>query len=131
MTRRPPRSTRIATLFPYTTLFRSQLVGHRFQQLEILAILHAAPAGDDDAGRGQLGPLGVLQLDADESRQAGVAGAGDRLDRRRTSLGGGRSEEHTSELQPLMRTSYAVFCLTKKNKLNRHNHKQNIPHYTP
>src|SRR3546814_3454417 len=75
MIRRPPRSTRTDTLFPYTTLFRSRA---------------AAAAG----------------------RARRRAGAG-RARRRRAR---GRSEEHTSELQSLMRISYAVFCLKKKNK---------------
>src|SRR3546814_2733541 len=81
MLRRPPRSTRTDTLFPYTTLFRSGYecawhvaVGRAHGQLSI-------PAGQ---GRGV--PRGLL-----------------------------RSEEHTSELQSLMRISYAVFCLKKKN----------------
>src|SRR3546814_2383713 len=88
MIRRPPRSTRTDTLFPYTTLFRSQLV---------------VPALLDDAA--------VLQHDD-------AVGAADG----RQPV---RSEEHTSELQSLMRSSYAVFCLKKKKhntfKYNRNN----------
>src|SRR3546814_8396969 len=72
MIRRPPRSTRTDTLFPYTTLFRS----------------HRAGRGEADGRRHQC-----------------------RSDR---SAHGQRSEEHTSELQSLMRISYAVFCLKKK-----------------
>src|SRR3546814_9022158 len=90
MIRRPPRSTRTDTLFPYTTLFRS------------------AAHGDD---RRELAP-------GEEHAE------GDRLPRQPQAdadLGQGgrahpRSEEHTSELQSLMRISYAVFCLKKKNK---------------
>src|SRR3546814_10077534 len=78
MIRRPPRSTRTDTLFPYTTLFRS----HE-------AARHLLRVGD--AGRSAL-------------YRAGARGGAD-----------ARSEEHTSELQSLMRTSYAVFCLKKKN----------------
>src|SRR3546814_6189661 len=79
MIRRPPRSTRIDTLFPYTTLFRS----------------HA----------GQAGRCGREISRPDGSRAQTV----------RRYLGRGiRSEEHTSELQSLMRISYAVFCLKKK-----------------
>src|SRR3546814_1522193 len=90
MIRRPPRSTRTDTLFPYTTLFRSQthtaVLPH--------AIAYNAPATPDAMARAS------------------------------RALGGGdperaRSEEHTSELQSLMRISYAVFCLKKKNK-NKH-----------
>src|SRR3546814_11024763 len=79
MIRRPPRSTRTDTLFPYTTLFRS--------------------IGDWDAGTWELG----------KGYQS--------PSRLREGLGE-RSEEHTSELQSLMRISYAVFCLKKKIKTN-------------
>src|SRR3546814_6267303 len=97
MIRLPPRSTRTDTLFPYTTLFRSA---------QLLA--------DGDAGR----PRG---LGADQPRarsgagpRDGLAGGGAR--RRCRALLAVRSEEHTSELQSLMRISYAVFCLKKKKK---------------
>src|SRR3546814_7395194 len=88
MIRRPPRSTRTDTLFPYTTLFRS--AGHFGQDVprQSLIILN------EDAHGG-----GVHQ-----ARALGLEGT-QRL----------RSEEHTSELQSLMRISYAVFCLKKKN----------------
>src|SRR3546814_2961625 len=87
MIRRPPRSTRTDTLFPYTTLFRSQ-------QIEIAAL------------RGPLVPGAAEPVQA----------SGDGL-----RWNAERSEEHTSELQSLMRISYAVFCLKKKNKkLNTH-----------
>src|SRR3546814_10121604 len=79
MIRRPPRSTRTDTLFPYTTLFRSLL----------------------DAGV----PVQALR---DELAKLGVEGWALRPERIM------RSEEHTSELQSLMRISYAVFCLKKK-----------------
>src|SRR3546814_4770624 len=87
MIRQPPRSTRTDTLFPYTTLFRSANVG--------AAPLPLRPAR---AGRSRL-------------REARYA----LLDTRRSRGGRTRSEEHTSELQSLMRISYAVFCLKKKN----------------
>src|SRR3546814_3481717 len=100
MIRRPQRSTRTDTLFPYTTLFRS----HRpAQPVGILGIEHqeAAAAGAD-------------QLPAERA-----VVAGDRIQRVdarvRHAAGMRRSEEHTSELQSLMRISYAVFCLKKKN----------------
>src|SRR3546814_1325867 len=80
MIRRPPRSTRTDTLFPYTTLFRSVLM-----------------ASDSLPGQPYEGIKGCsITLNVD------------------------RSEEHTSELQSLMRISYAVFCLKKKKK-NKHN----------
>src|SRR3546814_19307629 len=82
MIRRPPRSTRTDTLFPYTTLFRSHF-------------------GFD-----------VADLDARAGMQTGVM---QRFIQRLV-----RSEEHTSELQSLMRISYAVFCLKKKRITNEH-----------
>src|SRR3546814_6244613 len=84
MIRRPPRSTRTDTLFPYTTLFRS-VAKQRAVQVEIVK------------GR----------------RQQGVSAVAARDGWRR------RSEEHTSELQSLMRISYAVFCLKKKKNINK------------
>src|SRR3546814_2859235 len=88
MIRRPPRSTRTDTLFPYTTLFRS--VGE------------VATATGKAWRRGAHGHAG------ERDRRRGRAA------RRRT-----RSEEHTSELQSLMRISYAVFCLKKKKNARR------------
>src|SRR3546814_4712390 len=91
MIRRPPRSTRTDTLFPYTTLFRS----------------HGLPAA---CLRGR--PQGFLALPA---RPSVERGRGCRCQFQfRVAHGETRSEEHTSELQSLMRISYAVFCLKKK-----------------
>src|SRR3546814_4317317 len=90
MIRRPPRSTRTDTLFPYTTLFRSRPVlcgGSRSAHL-CGAVLHAAVAGHRHF---------LLHL---------------------------RSEEHTSELQSLMRISYAVFCLKKKKNNKKFNNQK-------
>src|SRR3546814_3086373 len=84
MIRRPPRSTRTDTLFPYTTLFRSK---------------YSDGACLRNCFRfGNLGQQG-----------------GNIYDRHPAYCAGCRSEEHTSELQSLMRISYAVFCLKKKN----------------
>src|SRR3546814_4083057 len=100
MIRRPPRSTRTDTLFPYTTLFRS------FQRIAGQALVGAALP--------------------DKALQIRVA----RRPLRRHDCPGGlrqlapRSEEHTSELQSLMRISYAVFCLKKKKCITKHT-KQN------
>src|SRR3546814_9561283 len=94
MIQRPSRSTRTDTLVPYTTLFRS--VGQ---------LLSAAPAA-------QRKPLAHPRFNA---RTAAVRAYHDHPNERRL-----RSEEHTSELQSLMRTSYAVFCLKKKNIQNTH-----------
>src|SRR3546814_6484269 len=145
MIRRPPRSTRTDTLFPYTTLFRSVqgdaqagAVGHG--QLEVAVVQRL---GQDFLGQQQraeqLGaPLQVGErrehvrrdhgtdraLEHGAAVQLDARGVGDRgnLLRRIRTTGlleldrehVGRSEEHTSELQSLMRISYAVFCLKKK-----------------
>src|SRR3546814_1696646 len=113
MIRPPPSSTRTDTLFPYTTLFRS---------------LRDAQAGDDpgkDAGRGHDDQDGRRHADRPQDQWPEVGyreflvdkdGNQDRYDHRHTS-GLGRSEEHTSELQSLMRISYAVFCLKKKKRV--------------
>src|SRR3546814_5332387 len=103
MIRRPPRSTRTYTLFPYTTLFRSD--GARLHLVDFrIADAEAAAAMAEHR-------VGLFQrLLAFLQRGDAEAGAArDRIEIR-------RSEEHTSELQSLMRISYAVFCLKKKNK---------------
>src|SRR3546814_5695434 len=127
MIRRPPRSTRTDTLFPYTTLFRSAD--------------RQRPVDDRDAERPQPGgsgrlPVAALHRRKDEEDQAEHEGKMDPAvhgllqkaeacgivvkERQREQAAtddparGRRSEEHTSELQSLMRISYAVFCLTKK-----------------
>src|SRR3546814_14229466 len=94
MIRRPPRSTRTDTLFPYTTLFRSRRRAAR------VVHIHGADGrgGRLNQGRG----VGFAQ------RYHAVGGV-------EFGRGRVRSEEHTSELQSLMRISYAVFCLKKKN----------------
>src|SRR3546814_3592651 len=119
MIRRPPRSTRTDTLFPYTTLFRS--IDHR-EVLDIFAQAHAAGVRADR----QIVFRGHQQhrehfVDAAQPARVEL----DHVDR---AFGHelfehdavlahlARSEEHTSELQSLMRISYAVFCLTKKTK---------------
>src|SRR3546814_1511322 len=103
MIRRPPRSTRTDTLFPYTTLFRSSFQ-HDVRLCNVLEPPHdsrrlscASPAPHTRFGM--------------EPRS---------LPRNR------RSEEHTSELQSLMRISYAVFCLTKKKNNNNNNDRTDL-----
>src|SRR3546814_7601431 len=108
MIRRPPTSTRTDTLFPYTTLFRS----HEGDQPVPQALL-AARRGALRRGQGRRrGPARRARC---AGLVAGLPAAGradtDRGARRRPAA---RSEEHTSELQSLMRISYAVFCLKKK-----------------
>src|SRR3546814_3733536 len=105
MIRRPPRSTRTDTLFPYTTLFRSRPAAG------------AAGRGAVPEGRG------------DQVHRGRLCRPRCRVDRPRPGRGGDRhdprSEEHTSELQSLMRISYAVFCLKKKTDTQRKDIKTN------
>src|SRR3546814_12598368 len=122
MTRRPPRSTRTDTLFPYTTLFRSFNLFPQMTARENVAF----------------GPRQVRGASKEEALEQAAAllakvGLADRGHHYPSELSGGqqqrvaiaralavkpklmlRSEEHTSELQSLMRISYAVFCLKKK-----------------
>src|SRR3546814_1976827 len=151
MIRRPPRSTRTDTLFPYTTLFRSHRADVR-QRGTIEQVEHGAPlallGGQPPAAAVGAGlerdafglrlqevpterPTGEASLQVVDLELVGVAFvffgeqqaivvriAPDRLDHAQRALGAGvaegRSEEHTSELQSLIRISCAVFCLTKK-----------------
>src|SRR3546814_10692763 len=106
MIRRPPRSTRTDTLFPYTTLFRSQADPDRVRRP--VSRNAAGPARQRHAATGgQASELGDGREDLGRFGDDDEQGA--RADR---SLD--RSEEHTSELQSLMRISYAVFCLKQK-----------------
>src|SRR3546814_3591619 len=102
MIRRPPRSTRTDTLFPYTTLFRS-----RYSPSVSPSGCHL-PIASRQGGFQASSVVGVHHRIEHRDRQQGV-------DPRKDHLGprGFRSEEHTSELQSLMRISYAVFCLKK------------------
>src|SRR3546814_10025690 len=99
MIRRPPRSTRTDTRFPYTTLFRSLAEARRYREPE------AIPPG----GRGSVRPSRIAEavVLSEQGETRAAAALFDSIAR--------RSEEHTSELQSLMRISYAVFCLKKKN----------------
>src|SRR3546814_3331670 len=106
----PPRSTRTDTLFPYTTLFRSPPPDGR-QPAAALALLSLGPlylAARTAAAWHGSGD----HHDAARRRRRLHHGPGDGLSARHGDAG--RSEEHTSELQSLMRISYAVFCLKKK-----------------
>src|SRR3546814_1160382 len=100
MIRRPPRSTRTDTLFPYTTLFRSINTG-------IIS--------------NEVAPFGGIKASG-LGREGSKYGIEDYLEIKYLCI---RSEEHTSELQSLMRISYAVFCLKKKKKK-----KKPATHYT-
>src|SRR3546814_6487975 len=104
MIRRPPRSTRTDTLFPYTTLFRSDDAAH----LEIGIVLRQSGQREAQCLLGEtLGVRVIVVRVGDDAQRRGDGGP--RADR-------DRSEEHTSELQSLMRISYAVFCLKKKKR---------------
>src|SRR3546814_4848897 len=116
MIRRPPSATRTDTLFPYTTLFRS-LAGFYSDYTDIQLTANSCPqygagpcalpinGGSADVWgvelEGNFEPVDGLLIDASA-----------------------RSEEHTSELQSLIRTSYAVFCLKKKKHTHTQNYKQ-------
>src|SRR3546814_14301739 len=101
MIRRPPRSTRTDTLFPYTTLFRSRTM---------LGLL--APVLGDEM-RWDENDYGNIVMAFQAAYALGFLAMGWLIDRFGPKIGY-RSEEHTSELQSLMRISYAVFCLKKK-----------------
>src|SRR3546814_2378654 len=112
MIRRPPRSTRTDTLFPYTTLFRSPafFLGARRESARprpthFFDIVHT----EDYVVNSRNGRTRCKAHGRKRISRHGVADAGYRCPMR-------RSEEHTSELQSLMRISYAVFCLKKKNR---------------
>src|SRR3546814_2340813 len=103
MIRRPPISTRTDTLFPYTTLFRSK-AGAQEPRATRSRLWTPAFAGEHSC-LGMLATASIISISAFDRRNGdGTA-----------KMVAGRSEEHTSELQSLMRISYAVFCLKKKN----------------
>src|SRR3546814_7637442 len=117
MIRRPPRSTRTDTLFPYTTLFRSErdLLGGA--ALEIHGADALAQHVEIDLGHRVIpSPLTLRSPPRflNKSRWGAPFRTVDPRSGKRGSLLRRRSEEHTSELQSLMRISYAVFCLKKK-----------------
>src|SRR3546814_1392211 len=115
MIRRPPRSTRTDTLFPYTTLFRS--AAHRRGRSSLPPLLPGNRRRIDLIASVVYLTLNLLPAVREEHVLFGRALSG----QTRVS----RSEEHTSELQSLMRISYAVFCLKKKKKRNKMSYSQN------
>src|SRR3546814_10111970 len=112
MIRRPPRTTRTVTLFPYTTLFRSPIWRTEDGKEEICI----GSVEELKAEMQRAVEAGIMKVDIFQSFEVGNNSEENyaKID---------RSEEHTSELQSLMRISYAVFCLKKKHK--------NISIYTP
>src|SRR3546814_7590602 len=123
MIRRPPRSTRTDTLFPYTTLFRSDvrliLEDAEFEKLFPDATLHSAAWEFDPRWL-----LLTVSISERLSRLTGLPIDFQFQPQTHANERHKRSEEHTSELQSLMRISYAVFCLKKKKK-NSTNNKHN------
>src|SRR3546814_10776913 len=118
MIRRPPRSTRTDTLFPYTTLFRSASGAIRNSLFE-------DGAGEGVPARVMVDYIRLFSYDVDFQRDIHAGDRFDLLFERYQDADGSvahdgqiryRSEEHTSELQSLMRNSYAVFCLKKTKK---------------
>src|SRR3546814_4460193 len=111
MIRRPPRSTRTDTLFPYTTLFRSVRLypPDNEKTLEYCARLAQQPT--------------------DPRLHCGVRPTGRQARDREAFRAPRRSEEHTSELQSLMRISYAVFCLKKKKQNEKIKYLQSNTHH--
>src|SRR3546814_4651047 len=112
MSRRPPRSTRTDTLFPYTTLFRSTT--------EIVVQFRNVPHSIFQGRGARTAPNRlVIGIQPEENITLSLMAKVPGLDRNGIGLRSVplaiRSEEHTSELQSLMRISYAVFCLKKKN----------------
>src|SRR3546814_4681821 len=110
MIRRPPRSTRTDTLLPYTTLFRSRRDVRTDAARASLPRLYPPPGFAAAAART---PPARQAPGKDPAQPAARLGVGLRAALTAVPT---RSEEHTSELQSLMRISYAVFCLKKKNK---------------
>src|SRR3546814_6522217 len=118
MRRLPPRSTRTYTLLPYTTLFRSRAGGGPHGE--------GLAGGVDVEGMAVDEVVGLLLREALRQRlEAGAAVAGARDDNAPVDRHA-RSVEHTSELQSLMRISYAVFCLKKKRHIKRKTTTSNI-----
>src|SRR3546814_6951044 len=116
MIRRPPRSTRTDTLFPYTTLFRSDL-GRQHLEPSVLPVdrfelvFRRLESVLRERHPLLLGEVAIHQI---------LGRDGDLADATLTEFLAVRSEEHTSELQSLMRISYAAFCLKKQIKQSTH-----------
>src|SRR3546814_10599751 len=119
MRRDPPRATRTDTLFPYTTLFRSVPPPRRTQRRGAIAATRGVRPdhpGERMMAAGSVGGPRVLLR-----RLREVMAEPDTAQTRLDKIV--RSEEHTSELQSLMRISYAVFCLKKQNMQKKYNRK--------
>src|SRR3546814_1550026 len=123
MIRRPPRSTRTDTLFPYTTLFRSARARREYlcEPLISLVTIVVKREHHNQANR-YFVELSLVHIKA---RKLSIPNNSTKRSLSRSNMQVRvlaptvRSEEHTSELQSLMRISYAVFCLKKKTKTNK------------
>src|SRR3546814_3424732 len=120
MLRRPPRSTRTDTLFPYTTLFRSDIIEPDGDHLRC-----PQPKARHHQQHCMIAQT-MLRIVADPCEQGFDLLGRQEARKSRVPALGYRSEEHTSELQSLMRISYAVFCLKKKKKKQHSNYKHSI-----
>src|SRR3546814_5685316 len=133
MRRRPPRSTRTDTLFPYTTLFRSPVERDRGlaraapprQPAHLRSVVGFPVLARGEVGSGNAGdappPAAIAIVGGRGVRRGALAPLSTGAAHAPSRVFRNRSEEHTSELQSLMRISYAVFCLKKKKtKKQRH-----------
>src|SRR3546814_9033558 len=117
MIRRPPRSTRTDTLFPYTTLFRSPHVNRS------LSKLHASHSRHERRTTNLIGMSGVSSVRTARKSARRFFPSHRSVSHTYVDASSvARSEEHASELQSLMRISYAVFCLNKKKNSLTHTH---------
>src|SRR3546814_6592213 len=127
MNRRPPISTRTDTLFPYTTLFRSPVNRRRIARMR-------ENIGQGDAENNLRDPT-VREHEAERGQRVSNPKPGDKAeiggDARAVGEDPSRSEEHTSELKSLMRSSYAVFCLKKKKNNNQRKQATTHTDHTP
>src|SRR3546814_10219671 len=121
MIRRPPRSTRTDTLFPYTTLFRSGHIPYQ-RQAEHPFGLHGCQILRAGCFRKVAHPTPEIEFESRDADADSVTGVGDRTcfgnANRGARRAAARSDEHTSELPSLMRISYAVLCLKKQKMYN-------------
>src|SRR3546814_5878321 len=121
MIRRPPRTTRTDTRVPYTTLFRSAAVAPDDDRWRAPWPMPTVPLAASAKARQHRQDEEEKDDEADEHQPPEIALVG------AVAFLRGRSEEHTSELQSLMRISYAVFCLKKKKSIPSHD-SEVIPH---
>src|SRR3546814_6663554 len=132
MIRQPPRSTRTDTLFPYTTLCRSEAARHRKEAARgaggwrVRAGAAARPpAGHPEDGKEAGGGAGQRRSQGRHRPRRHPHNAGPQALLAGPAPCSGRSEEHTSELTSLMSKPYAVFCVQQKQNINNNNYTRN------